>query len=95
MKNFTIIWVLSLSVLLLAGCTTTNDNSVSCTDEQKSAEVCTMDYTPVCGDDWLTYGNACWAYSSQNIQSYVAGECAVETCGETEEVCDIPEPTQG
>ncbi|MBU0727051.1 hypothetical protein KKA95_00015 [Patescibacteria group bacterium] len=46
-----------------------------CTDEQKAAEICTMDYTPVCGDDGVTYGNACTGCASGNIDTYVLGEC--------------------
>ena len=46
-----------------------------CTDEQKQAEICTMDYTPTCGDDQVTYGNACSACSSGNIDTYTMGEC--------------------
>ncbi|MDD5054035.1 MAG: Kazal-type serine protease inhibitor domain-containing protein [Candidatus Nanoarchaeia archaeon] len=34
-----------------------------------------MEYNPVCGDDGETYGNACAACSSKNINYYVLGEC--------------------
>jgi len=51
---------------------------ITCTEEQKAAEMCTMDYTPVCGDDGVTYGNACMACASGNIGTYTAGECAEE-----------------
>ena len=47
----------------------------TCTEEQKAAEICTMDYTPVCGDDSITYGNACGACASGNVDSYLEGEC--------------------
>ena len=46
-----------------------------CTIEEKIAEICTLDYTPVCGDDGLTYGNGCSACSSGMIEAYVEGEC--------------------
>lgn len=50
----------------------------TCTDEQKSARICTLDYTPVCGDDGVTYGNVCGACASGNVDTYVIGECVVE-----------------
>lgn len=46
-----------------------------CTEEQKAAEICTLDYNPVCGDNMKTYGNACSACASGEIDSYVEGEC--------------------
>ncbi|MBU0577454.1 hypothetical protein KJ742_00215 [Patescibacteria group bacterium] len=53
-------------------------SSQTCTEEQKAAEICTMDYTPVCGDDGVTYGNACGACASGNVDTYVKGECGEE-----------------
>ncbi|MBN2087897.1 hypothetical protein JW758_06150 [Candidatus Peregrinibacteria bacterium] len=50
----------------------------TCTDEEKAAEICTMDYTPVCGDDGVTYGNKCGACASGNIDTYLMGECVAE-----------------
>lgn len=49
--------------------------SVTCTEEQKAAEMCTMEYMPVCGDDGVTYGNKCSACASKKIDSYIPGEC--------------------
>jgi len=46
-----------------------------CTAEEKAAEMCTMEYMPVCGDDNITYGNKCSACASKRIDSWVSGEC--------------------
>ncbi len=40
--------ILAITTLVLAWCT---DNSIQCTEEQKNAEICTMEYMPVCGND--------------------------------------------
>ena len=50
-------------------------NKVFCTEEQKQAEFCTLEYMPVCGNDNQTYGNACSACASGNIDNYIEGEC--------------------
>ena len=49
---------------------------LNCTEEEKKAEICTLDYTPVCGDNGKTYGNKCMACSSGEITAWTAGECA-------------------
>ncbi len=46
-----------------------------CTPEQKEATMCTMEYMPVCGDDWVTYGNKCVACATEEVTSYIPGEC--------------------
>ncbi len=52
---------------------------VSCTDEQKAAEICTMEYAPVCGNDGVTYGNKCSGCASKKIDYYTQGECPERT----------------
>lgn len=51
-----------------------------CTPEQKAAELCTLQYDPVCGYESggvspETYGNACGACATNEVVSYTAGEC--------------------
>jgi hypothetical protein len=43
---------------------------IACTPEQKNADVCTMQYEPVCGSDSRTYGNSCVACQSETVESY-------------------------
>jgi len=52
---------------------------VTCTEEQKAAEMCTLEYMPTCGDDGVTYGNKCAACASKAIDSYTPGECPART----------------
>lgn len=79
--------VLMLATVLLAGCSK-NSDYITCTEEQKNAEICTMEYMPVCGDDEVTYGNVCAACISETVDSYKMGECEA-TCGEGDEGCEV------
>ena len=46
-----------------------------CLDEQRGAEICTMEYMPVCGNDGQTYGNTCMACANEEVEYYTGGEC--------------------
>lgn len=81
--------------LVAAGCSATAlgnspevELDVVCQDPRP--QICTMDYTPVCGlrdtgvrcvttpcpsTEWATYSNGCTACSDTRVFGYVAGEC--------------------
>ena len=64
------------------GCSATSADKeiIICTEPRP--EVCTMDYTPVCGlrnvageEEWKTYSNACSACSDPIVSGYRKGTC--------------------
>lgn len=85
MKKLIYVLAIVLILPLFAGCKRTNPQTknnewyINCTSEEKAADVCTMIYSPVCGDDWETYWNSCVACSSQKINSYKMWECNCES----------------
>ncbi len=76
----TFIMILIVSLIFIVGCQVpitepVNEDVHFCTEEEKEAEVCTMEYALVCGDNMKTYSNGCIACSSEKIDYYVEGEC--------------------
>jgi|GEM_PF-3097057 len=47
----------------------------ACTDAQKAAAVCTLEFNPVCGDDGVSYSNKCAACTSGQIDGWKIGPC--------------------
>jgi hypothetical protein len=70
------------------------DGKHICTAEEKQAEICTMDYTPVCGDNGITYGNACSACASGEIDFYIQGECVIMTMQAAKAIAESSECTE-
>ena len=65
------------------------EKSHVCSEEEKAANICTMEYVPVCGDNGVTYGNGCGACSSKVVDSYVEGECMTEELMTEEDAREI------
>lgn len=51
-------------------------NENICNQKSKSAQICTEEFDPVCGDNNKTYSNKCFACASKKINSYTYGECS-------------------
>lgn len=70
--------------------TAPSPTSVTCTDDMKRTEACTMEYAPVCGLVQIecittpcnpvpeTFGNGCTACAAGNVLSYTPGACAID-----------------
>ena len=79
------ILLLTGAVLLSSGCANSESaepvNMTKCKDPRP--QMCTMDYTPVCGVDKdgnkKTYSNGCGACSNPHVVSYQDGACDENT----------------
>lgn len=62
-------------ILSATTCKQANETpSPSCSEQPRSAVLCTADYTPVCGCNQKTYSNACEA-EARGIKTYTQGAC--------------------
>ncbi len=73
--------IFGFPVLVVTACASQSgqDSAPALTEcEEPRPQMCTMDYTPVCGVDvdqqFKTYGNACSACGA-GVLGYTAGEC--------------------
>ncbi len=68
-----IIFVSVLLTLSLLSCNKTKKGDCIATDNKDC--ICTLEYTPVCGCDDVTYSNACTA-NCAGVKIVAQGECA-------------------
>jgi hypothetical protein len=76
-------WIFFITILFVSACGSTQQShtvtmeSIKCPELRP--EMCTMDYTPVCGNlsdgSFKTYSNGCNACSDPKVTSYSQGEC--------------------
>ena len=85
MKKFGLLSIVFSLLFFVYGCDTPGNNSknlwddiwyTKCTTEQINAQACNLDLNPVCGDNWVTYDNECFACASNEIVWYVSWPCA-------------------
>lgn len=65
---------LFLILTLFTVCIQCKADKSSCKGMAKSDCMCTMDYTPVCGCNNVTYGNSC-AAECDGVTDFISGEC--------------------
>lgn len=63
-------------------CPSNETEKVYCTEEQRGAEICTMEYAPVCGygsnnESIETYSNSCFACADISVGYWINGECPI------------------
>lgn len=85
-KNYRLapITILALSAISFECCSdNVKDDLTRCTEPRP--EICTMDYTPVCGlqrvsgtEQWKTYSNACTACSDSSVTGYRKDACEAD-----------------
>lgn len=96
MKKFGLLSIVFSLLLFVYGCDTSGNNRntwddiwyTKCTTEQKNAQACNLNLYPVCGDNWVTYDNECFACASNEIDWYVLWPCN-PSCDDEGEVCSI------
>ncbi|NQV08683.1 hypothetical protein HQ529_02395 [Candidatus Woesearchaeota archaeon] len=59
-----------------------------CSSVENSAEICTADYNPVCGNNGQTYSNGCGACAA-GVESWTSGECEQACVGEGESLSAV------